>query len=189
MLTLLTRLRHAGDRRVIAYSPLERKAEFAEVASDAWELTPQAKGDLGQRMVSFFETQLAQGRDDRVVLIGTDSPTLPLAMIEMAFDALRTVPVVLGPTCDGGYYLVGATGQVPPIFAGIDWSTPSVWQQTIDRLHAASCRFAELPRWYDVDDLQDLFQVADELKQLVRTDPATWTRLSVEVQAALEALA
>ena len=183
VITLLTRFRELGDRRVVVYSPAERHAEFAAITPPAWQLTPQSSGDLGQRMHAFFETHLI-GCDDRVVLTGTDSPTLPLQTINDAFDALRNNSVVLGPARDGGYYLIGATGQVPPIFTEIDWSTPSVWQQTVSRLNNAGCRFAELSPWYDIDDLADLRQFADELLRLAQTDPA-WTGLSSEVQAAL----
>ena len=82
-----------------------------------------------------------------MVLIGSDSPTMPAQFIDDAFAALDSDPVVLGPSRDGGYYLVGAAGQVPPIFTEIDWSTPAVWRQTVDRLGKAGCRFAELPPW------------------------------------------
>ena len=87
-------------------------------------------------------------------------------------------------TLDFPRFLPRAAGQVPPIFAEIDWSTPSVWQQTVDRLNNTGCRFAELPLWSDVDDLADLVRIADELKQLSVAD-STWTSLSSEVQTAL----
>jgi rSAM/selenodomain-associated transferase 1 len=183
VVVLLRRLQAAGDRRILAYCPVERRAEFAEITPVAWELAPQSPGDLGQRICAFFAAHLKH-EQDRVVLIGTDSPTLPIQIINDAFESLRTNPVVLGPTSDGGYYLVGATGRVPPIFAGIDWSSSLVWQQTLGRLHEAGSRFAELPVWYDVDDLADLRQIGDELKQLEQADPS-WNGLSSEVQAAL----
>jgi len=183
VITLLARFQEMGDRRIVAYSPIERHAEFTAVTPESWELTPQSSGNLGRRMNLFFDSHLV-GHEDRVVLIGTDSPTMPAQCIDDAFAALRTHPVVLGPSRDGGYYLVGAAGKVPPIFADIDWSTPSVWQQTVDRLGNAGCRFAELPLWSDVDDLADLARIADELKQLAQADPA-WTSLSSEVQTAL----
>ncbi|HJN09953.1 MAG: TIGR04282 family arsenosugar biosynthesis glycosyltransferase [Pirellulaceae bacterium] len=183
VITLLARFQELGDRRVLAYSPIERRAEFAAVTPEAWELIPQSPGDLGRRMNRFFDSHLV-GHEDRVVLIGTDSPTMPAQYIDDAFAVLQTHPVVLGPSRDGGYYLVGAAGQVPPIFAEIDWSTPSVWQQTVDRLSSAGCRFAELPLWSDVDDLADLTRIADELTQLTQADP-TWTSLYSHVQTAL----
>ena len=181
--TLLTRFHELGDRRIVAYSPRQRREEFAAIAPTCWELAPQSTGDLGERLNEFFRSHLTRP-DDRLVLIGTDSPTLPRGYIEQAFDALSTSPVVLGPTGDGGYYLVGATGQVPPIFTGIDWSTPRVWQQTVACLRQADCPFATLPLWYDIDDVADLEHAAQELAQLVRADPA-WRNLTNHVQIAL----
>lgn len=183
VVTLLRRLHDTADCRIVAYSPVQRQAEFAAITPEPWQLIPQSSGNLGQRMQAFFETRLIR-QEDRVVLIGTDSPTLPTQFIRDAFEALRTHPVVLGPTHDGGYYLVGATGQVPPIFTGIAWSTPSVWRQTVDRLREQDLRFAELPLWYDIDELADLIQAADELARLARADPA-WTSLFDAVQAAM----
>jgi len=183
VMTLLARFQELGDRRIMAYSPPDRRAEFAAITPAAWELTPQSSGDLGRRMHMFFDSQLV-GPEDRVVLIGTDSPTMPTEFIDDAFAALKFHSVVLGPSRDGGYYLVGAAAHVPPIFADIDWSTPAVWQQTVDRLGNAGCSFAELPLWSDVDDLADLARIADELAQLAKAD-YTWVKLSSEVQTAL----
>ncbi len=117
LVTLLRRFDHVAQRRVLAYTPPERRAEFALVASDAWTLDAQVSGDLGKRMQHYFAEAFRRGAD-RVVLIGSDSPTLPLEYVTGAFQLLDTFPVVLGPSADGGYYLVGAAGEVPPIFAG-----------------------------------------------------------------------
>ena len=113
-------------------------------------------------MEHYFSAALAAG-GDRVVLLGSDSPNVPVAYVEQAFDALKRNDTVLGPTADGGYYLVGVRGRVPPIFAGVAWSTPQVWEQTATRLRAANCTFAELPVWYDVDDAADLRRLRDDL--------------------------
>ena len=106
-------------------------------------------------MQQYFVDALAHGAR-RVVLLGSDSPTLPLDYIERAWASLDDHPVVLGPTQDGGYYLIGIRDEVPPIFDHIAWSTPQVWDQTVSRLHQSQIPFAELPGWYDVDCLQDL---------------------------------
>ncbi len=177
---LLHRLADRGDRRILAFTPAAQRPRFAQVAPAAWELACQAEGDLGQRMEAFFSTHV-RSAGDRVVLIGTDSPTLPCPVIDEAFAALREAPVVLGPTPDGGYYLVGASGRVPPIFADIDWSTPAVWRQTTQRLHQAGVRFRELTEWYDVDEFSDLIRLRDELGQLAQDD-LLWRDLSRDVR-------
>jgi len=162
--TLLGRFGNVAQRRVLAYTPPERRAEFAALAADTWSLEPQAAGDLGQRMQHYFTEAFRSGAD-RAVLIGSDSPTLPLEYVTAAFDLLKTFPVVLGPADDGGYYLVGAAGEVPPIFAGVAWSTSLVWSQTQSLLQAAGIRCGVLPAWYDVDDLAGLRRMDRELAE------------------------
>ena len=94
---------------------------------------------------------------ERVVLLGSDSPTLPLGVIGRALDRLVAgVDVVLGPSFDGGYYLVGARARCDGIFEGIDWSTPRVLGQTLKRCEALGLGVELLEFWYDVDEAQDL---------------------------------
>ena len=173
--TLLGRLAGSADRRVLAYTPAERHDRFhqllAETMPESWTLEPQPAGDLGARMRRFFDTAFAAGAS-HVVLIGSDSPNLPIPFVDQAFVALEQSPVVLGPTTDGGYYLVGARDATPPIFDEIAWSSPSVWQQTVDRLDALSITYRSLPRWYDVDDLTDLRRLSDDLSRGADTHPA-----------------
>jgi rSAM/selenodomain-associated transferase 1 len=178
----LHRTRGVAQRRVLAFTPAGRRHEFAALAGSGWQCEPQAEGDLGTRMRRFFAEQLAEevssaGEERtaaarrRVVLIGSDSPTIPVPFIQQAFAILDQVPLVLGPTPDGGYYLVGAAGRVPPIFGGIEWSTPQVWRQTVESLAAAGRPFARLPEWYDVDEPADLLRLREEASRLVRDDP------------------
>lgn len=147
-------LAHVEARRVLAFAPADAHDFFAAMVGDRFELTPQSDGDLGRRMAMFFAVQL-QGGTHAVVLLGTDSPTLPIAHVHQAFDALESADVVLGPATDGGYYLIGCAGHVPPIFDDIAWSGPRVLAQTTTRLAEAGLRLALLPPWYDVDTLDD----------------------------------
>ena len=98
------------------------------------------------------------------MLIGSDSPTLPADYIQQAFERLQQHDAVLGPTEDGGYYLIGIRDAVPPVFDGVQWGSPQVWRQTVDRLHESKVRFATLPTWYDVDVLDDLERLQAELR-------------------------
>ena len=100
------------------------------------------------------------------MLIGSDSPTLPVEYVESAFRLLRESDVVLGPTEDGGYYLVGASRNAVGIFQNIEWSTSRVWEQTVARLHELQLSYQSLPQWYDVDELADLVRLRDELREL-----------------------
>jgi rSAM/selenodomain-associated transferase 1 len=112
----------------------------------------QPEGDLGVKLSTAFAEGLQ--RYERVVVIGSDAPTLPIDLIVAAFDSLDNAPIVLGPANDGGYYAVGATRRVRPRFDGVRWSSPSALEDTIAA--NAPHRVAVTPPWYDVDDPTDL---------------------------------
>lgn len=157
--SLLRNLKAVGDTREVSIAPFETsRSEFEDIAENCWKVTPQCAGDLGEKMRFYFDSAFAAGAS-RVVLIGSDSPLLTPALINSAFEELATANVVLGPTDDGGYYLVGARQTTPPIFSDMLWSTPRVWPETIARLQSAGVSYAELPRQLDIDDIDDLKQL------------------------------
>jgi len=168
--TLLRRFSGAAERCVLAFTPDDRRNAMRQLAGPTWELTPQEGADLGHRMKRYFESAAAAGFD-RVLLIGSDSPTLPAKYVEEAYERLATHGVVLGPSADGGYYLVGIAGPLPPIFDDITWSSPDVWRQTCDRLAEAGGRSHVLPTWYDVDEFTDLERLKAELEVPLAGDP------------------
>lgn len=160
--TLLERFAGVAERCVLAFAPADRRPEFAAVATERWALEPQDSGDLGRRMASHFALAFATGAT-RVVLIGSDSPTLPAASVDEAFDRLSTrADAVFGPSEDGGYYLIGLSRPMAELFQGIPWGTGDVWPQTLKRL-AAGCRFDVLTPWYDIDTFADLGRLREEL--------------------------
>jgi rSAM/selenodomain-associated transferase 1 len=119
----------------------------------------QGAGELGERQRDAFARSFADGAE-RVVIIGSDSPTLPDTHLNAAFDALREAPAVTGPAQDGGYYLVGLNASVWPVagslFEDIGWSTPEVMKQTLHRAAESGIELRLLPGWYDVDVPADL---------------------------------
>lgn len=153
---LIERFRKTGDRRVLAYSPADdvTRELFGQLAGWDYKLWPQPEADLGTRMREFFE---AFGPEP-VVLIGSDSPTLPSNFPDIAFATLAHRDVVLGPATDGGLYLIALNQQhrAWPIFDGIDWSTSRVLDQVMRRLIELDARVEALPPWYDIDDSTDL---------------------------------
>jgi rSAM/selenodomain-associated transferase 1 len=151
---LTERLGAVAAHRVLAFTPPSAAALFADAVGHSFTLVPQADGDLGWRLASFFQGQFAAGANS-VVVLGTDSPTLPLAFVDEAFALLNGADVVLGPATDGGYYLVGCAGRTPLIFDGISWGGPTVLAETVGRLAGSALRLALLPPWYDVDTLDD----------------------------------
>lgn len=161
----IDRLARVEARRILAFSPPSAEPYFAGVARGRFTLVPQVGGDLGRRMAAFFAEQL-QGGAEAAVLLGTDSPTVPLAFVEQAFRELTRADVVLGPATDGGYYLIGCKDAVPPIFHGIPWGSCSVLSQTVLRLKEARLACALLPPWYDIDTLADVHMLHGHLQAM-----------------------
>ncbi len=116
-------------------------------------LCVQKGGNLGERMRQAFTDRFAEGYQ-RVVIIGSDSPTLPAAYIAQALQSNKEV--VIGPSTDGGYYLVGMQGKVKDIFEGVPWGTESVLSETLKVLKQQQAKAELLPVWYDVDLPEDL---------------------------------
>jgi glycosyltransferase A (GT-A) superfamily protein (DUF2064 family) len=94
----------------------------------------------------------------RVILIGSDSPDLPGDFLRNAIVELQTHDMVLGPSSDGGYYLIGFRDDtfLPSVFDGISWSSSTVFQQTMEKVKNAGCSLSLLPAWSDVDIISDL---------------------------------
>jgi rSAM/selenodomain-associated transferase 1 len=157
-----------GGRRVVAFAPSDARPWFEARVPAGFALQPQAEGDLGQRMQAFFASEFEAGAE-QVVVIGSDCPALDPLHVISAFIWLKLRDVVIGPATDGGYYLMGARRKVPPIFDGIDWSTPDVLSHTIDRLNRTSLGLAVLPPCYDVDRPGDLRTLAGHLRALRRS--------------------
>lgn len=156
-----------GGRKVLVYAPDDAGPWFDERIPASFALQPQADGDLGRRLSGFFAGEFADGAS-RVVAIGSDAPTLDPSFVVAAFLALDGRDVVLGPATDGGYYLVGCRGSVPPIFEAIDWSTADVLGQTIDRLDGTGRSLAVLPPWYDVDTAASVRMLGGHLRAMRR---------------------
>lgn len=165
---LIERLSPLAVQRILAFAPDDALTYFTEVTHSQFELVPQGDGDLGQRMARFFTDRLHAGAA-ATVLVGTDSPTLPLDYIDKAFSALDRHDLVLGPATDGGYYLIGIARRLPPIFDGIAWGTHRVLAETIARLDPG-WKLALLPPWYDVDTLADWQMLKGHLAALQRAD-------------------
>lgn len=150
--------------RFVVYAPASGREYFTALAGEAFSLEEQREGDLGERMAGFLSAHVSDER--HVVLIGADSPTLPVEFIERAFAELENADVVLGPATDGGYYLLGCKGRVPPIFDRIAWGGPEVLQASVRRIAGAGLRLFLLPPWYDVDTLADVRMLKGHLAAL-----------------------
>ncbi len=161
------RFRRIGNERVLCFCPdsTESRRYFESVAGPDYRLWPQPEADLGTRMQRFLDEHI-RGAGDRVVVIGSDSPTLPRGYVEQAFVALDGADCVIGPATDGGFYLIGMSGRAWPLFPGVEWSTSRVLDQTVQRAHDCGARLAVLPAWYDVDTPDDLRMLVGHVRAL-----------------------
>lgn len=151
--------------RFLVFSPPEKRDLFAKIAPPGFRLLPQSSGDLGTRMLAIF-LQLGESGYSPVVVIGTDIPTLQPQHIAMAFDCLHASDLCLGPSTDGGYYLIGASQAHPSLFDGVAWGTSSVLQDTLERARASDLSLALLEPLTDVDTIDDLVWLREEMQRL-----------------------
>ena len=157
---LIHRFRCIGDRRTVVFSPVGSEALFRKEVPENWDLAPQAGGDLGNRMKEFFVSNSAEGIKN--ILIGSDTPNLPVEFVDQAFKLLEQVDVVLGPSADGGYYLVGMMEPID-IFDDVAWSTDQVLPTTLRKLDSIGKTYQLLPELKDVDEFEDLQRLMKEL--------------------------
>ena len=149
---------------LISYTPVGEEALFAGLLPETFALVPQRGDGFGERLLAAAEDILAIGYG-AVCLIDSDSPTVPAAAFYNAVEALAQPGdrVVLGPSHDGGYYLIGLKQAHPEPFERISWSTAAVFTETLDRCREAGIEVVRLPVWYDVDDAATLDLLEAEL--------------------------
>jgi len=148
--------------RVVCFLPDDARDYFYRLAPDM-DLTRQHGESLGERLDHLLTEALASG-SSRVVVMDSDSPTLPAEYITQAFDQLTDSDVVLGPTRDGGYYLIGMKRPQPLLLRQVQMSTSHVLADTLALAQASNLVVSLLPAWYDIDTLADLLRLDDEIK-------------------------
>ncbi len=154
-----------GEDVIVLFDPPEKGAEIA-----AWlhapgkgrtlRFVPQATGDLGVRLERAFAAAFSEGYE-AVAAIGSDCVALGAAHFTEAWQALASHDTALGPTVDGGYYLIALRAPNPALFADIAWSTAAVFAQTLARAAEAGLRVHLLPMLRDVDKEEDWRRVGD----------------------------
>ena len=132
-----------------------RSPDLATVFPAGWPVVDQVGESLGDRLAAAFDVLLA-APGSRAVIVGSDSPDLPLVHVKRAFRLLKHRDVVLGPAVDGGYYLVGLRAAAPGLFRGVPWGSAGVFAATVRAVADAGLSLALTPAWYDVDDAASL---------------------------------
>jgi rSAM/selenodomain-associated transferase 1 len=164
----------------VCFAPPDARARMAQLAPGCG-LLAQVEGDLGDRLAACFAALLGGGAD-RVVIVAADTPQVPRATYQAAFELLDQVDVVLGPAADGGYYLVGAKAALPELFVGVPKGTDAVFHQTIRRAVHGRLQIGTVPMLRDLDLLEDLRAAlaAGELDRSPRTRQVAAALLAVD---------
>jgi uncharacterized protein len=158
----LALMRRVPDvRPAIGYLPAGALRYFQHLAPDM-DLLPQRGESLGERLDNLLSDVLSDGAVKAVVM-DSDSPTLPAQYLSQAFMELDAADVVLGPTADGGYYLIGMKKPQPHLLRQVQMSTPHVLEDTLALAERSGLSVAVLPAWYDVDTVEDLRQLRAEV--------------------------
>jgi hypothetical protein len=147
-------------QKALLYTPADGEAEIRALTPFPALFVPQRGTTLGDRMRDGGRELLTYGFD-AVVLIGSDLPTLPTTYVGAALAWLNSGRdgVVLGPSQDGGYYLIGLTRWLAQLFEHIPWGTPLVLKRTLEVAARLGMVVELLPSWYDVDSARDLRRV------------------------------
>jgi len=157
VLDLLETLKKSKWPIIIYFHPPESGAAVSKWLGKNYTYAPQKGVDLGERMKNAFADVFADGFS-KAILIGSDLPDLQNNILDMAFNALNVNDIVIGPSTDGGYYLIGFRNKsfLPEVFKGISWSTDTVLKDTLKILKEKNYRAHFLPELRDVDTIEDL---------------------------------
>jgi len=144
-----------------------------ELVETSLEVFSQKGEGLGNRMLNAFLETFAAGFS-HIVIIGTDHPTLPTSFLTRAYHALNQAgSVSIGPSEDGGYYLLGMNELYANLFTDIEYSRAAVFEKTLDRIGSTSAKLTVLPEWYDVDTPESLLRLVTDLENGVEGAPMT----------------
>jgi hypothetical protein len=148
------------------YTPEGSEPALRPLVPAGFRLLPQGPGNLGRRLIRATADLLAAGHAG-AVLVNSDGPTMPEAILRAAVDAVRQGDnVVLSSALDGGYTLIGLSKPHPELFAGIPWSTGEVYRTTVQRAREIALPVISVPAWYDIDDVPSLRMLQAELDGL-----------------------
>jgi rSAM/selenodomain-associated transferase 1 len=140
----------------IAFHPQNAKSKVIRWLGKQYSYLPQRGDGLGERMAHTFKQIFSEGFE-KALIIGSDIPDLPQSVILKAFESLSTYDAVIGPSFDGGYYLIGFRNDTffPEFFHGIEWGTDTVFSQTLDRFKKVQT-VRIMPLWWDIDLPEDI---------------------------------
>jgi uncharacterized protein len=164
--------RSLGDVEVAIVCPDSDVNELAQLAGNEASVVAQKGEGLAAGLTSVF-AHFAEDQQRRVIAFNSDSPHLPRSVLEAAFETLAAHDVVVGPTHDGGYYLVGAKTSHPALFARDGMGTSSALDRLLSRVRALELSVEFVVPFYDIDVADDLTRLAAELRLAPERAPRT----------------
>jgi uncharacterized protein len=162
------------------FRPVDASDEISAIIGSDWPLAFCDAGDLGASMYEALE-DLLRFTPAGAIIIGSDLPTLPEYRIAEAAACLRAADeraAVVGPSADGGYYLIGIKGAAAaPLLEPMAWSTPDVLEQTRHRAQQSGIHLMEVGPWYDIDEAEDLARIPKDPTAIASATRAALARL------------
>ena len=156
-------------RPLLMITPDDSADQFRDVVGPFVRMRSQGTGSLGDRLERAIGRAIDEG-ERAVLVIGSDSPTLPDAMIQQAIDRLADHDAVIGPCRDGGFYLIGVRRFQEGMLDGVMWSSDQAAVQVVRRLERLGWQLAVLDEWYDIDHIEDVKRAAEDLRLQDRRD-------------------
>ncbi len=151
---------------IVWYWPLDGEKSLQAMVGDRIDLQPQQGSDLGNRMHYAF--MWAKEKEyEKTIIVGSDIPELKLDAVQEAFHLLDGSDAVIGPSPDGGYYLIGLKEPRPSLFQNMIWSTPSVLEITIQKFQTARVKYKLLQSLEDIDTYGDIVQLYQRWQNLM----------------------
>jgi uncharacterized protein len=164
--------RSLDDVQVAIMCPASDVEDLSRTVGDSIPIVAQSGDGLAAGLTSVFAHFAAAGHR-RIVAFNSDSPHLPASVLKSAFRALAQRDLVIGPTHDGGYYLVGATAPHPGLFAGDGLGTTNAYEALLGRVRALGLSVSLTDPFYDIDVADDLTRLAGELESVPARAPRT----------------
>jgi rSAM/selenodomain-associated transferase 1 len=179
VLDLLETLKKSKWPIIIHFHPSGSGNAISSWLGKNYLYAPQNGADLGERMKNAFTDAFADGFS-KVIIIGSDLPDLQKNILDMAFKALHVNDIVIGPSVDGGYYLIGFRHNsfLPEVFKGISWGTDTVLKDTLKILREKNYKAHFLPELRDVDTIEDLKALYERNKDTAFADSRTMKFIS-----------
>lgn len=183
--------RSLGDVEVAIMCPKSDVNELTQLAGNEAGVVAQKGEGLAAGLTSVF-AYFAGDRQRRTIAFNSDSPHLPPSVLEEAFATLAAHDVVVGPTYDGGYYLVGAKASHPSLFAHDGMGTSSALERLLARAQTLELSVALATPFYDIDVADDLARLAEELRRAPARAPRTaqwleeWERMTAQSRTDLK---